>query len=73
MTKRRTPRTTRTNVVIDDALMHDAMEAGGFKTKREAVEAGLRLVARQKHYRYIQSLRGKLAWEGNLRAMRRDP
>jgi Arc/MetJ family transcription regulator len=72
MAKPRTPRTTRTNVVIDDALMQDAMEAGGFKTKRDAIEAGLRLVARQQHYRYIQSLRGKLKWEGDLRAMRRD-
>lgn len=71
MPKSRTARATRTNVVIDDALMHEAMEAGGFKTKREAIEAGLRLVARQKHYRYIQSLRGKLSWEGDLRAMRR--
>jgi Arc/MetJ family transcription regulator len=72
MPKSRAPRTTRTNVVIDDALMQEAMEAGGFKTKREAIEAGLRLVARQKHYRYVQSLRGKLKWEGDLRAMRRD-
>ena len=31
----------RTNIDIDDELMARAMEAGGFKTKREAVEEGL--------------------------------
>jgi Arc/MetJ family transcription regulator len=65
-------RATRTNIVIDEALIRDAMEAGGFKTKREAVEAGLRLLAQQKHYRYIRGLRGRLKWEGDLRAARRD-
>lgn len=65
-------RSTRTNIVIDEALIREAMEAGGFKTKRQAVEAGLRLLAQQKHYRYIRSLRGKLKWEGDLKATRRS-
>jgi len=72
MAKNRSARSTRTNVVVDDALMKEAMEAGGFKTKREAIEAGLRLLARQKHYAYIMSLQGKLHWRGDLDAMRRD-
>ncbi|MEY4732290.1 MAG: hypothetical protein RLZZ464_356 [Pseudomonadota bacterium] len=53
----------RTNIDIDDALMASAMEAGGFKTKREAVEAGLRLVARRKVYDGLLALRGKLQWD----------
>jgi Arc/MetJ family transcription regulator len=53
----------RTNIEIDDKLMADAMEAGGFKTKREAVEAGLRLVARRKVYDGLLALRGKLHWD----------
>ena len=32
----------RTNIVIDDKLMRDALRATGLKTKREAVEHGLR-------------------------------
>ena len=40
----------RTNIDIDDDLMAAAMAAGGFKTKREAVEEGLRLVSRRKVY-----------------------
>jgi len=53
----------RTNILIDDALMAAAMEAGGFKTKREAVEEGLRLVARRVAYQRIRAMRGKLQWD----------
>ncbi len=54
----------RTNIDIDDALMQQALAAGPFQTKREAVEAGLRLLARQAHYREVLKWRGKLLWEG---------
>jgi antitoxin ParD1/3/4 len=54
----------RTNIDIDDALMAKAMEAGPFKTKKDAVEAGLKLLARQAAYREILKWRGKLQWEG---------
>lgn len=53
----------RTNIVIDDALLDAAMKAGPFSTKRDAVEAGLRLLARQAAYKDILALRGKLRWE----------
>ena len=53
----------RTNIEIDDKLMQAAMEAGGHKTKREAVEAGLRLLARRKVYDGLLALRGKLQWD----------
>lgn len=52
----------RTNIEIDDALMQRALAAGPFKTKKEAVEAGLRLLERQAAYREIIRWRGKLAW-----------
>lgn len=61
----------RTNIDIDDALMQQALAAGPFQTKREAVEAGLRLLARQAHYREVLKWRGKLLWEGD--APRWDP
>ena len=51
----------RTNIVIDDKLMEATLKATGFKTKREAVEEGLRTL-----------LRGKYEWVGDLDAMRRD-
>lgn len=53
----------RTNIVIDDALMAAAMKAGGYKTKRDAVEEGLRLVARRAVYQNLRALRGKLHWD----------
>lgn len=53
----------RTNIEIDDALMAAAMEAGGFKTKKEAVEEGLRLVRRRQVYNGLLALRGKLQWD----------
>lgn len=53
----------RTNIDLDDELVAQAMKAGPFKTKKEAVDAGLRLLARQAAYREILALRGKLRWE----------
>ena len=55
----------RTNIDIDDSLMDKAMSAGPYKTKKDAVEAGLRLLARQAAYREILKWRGKLKWEGD--------
>jgi Arc/MetJ family transcription regulator len=55
----------RTNIEIDDALMSQAMKAGPYKTKKDAVEAGLKLLARQAAYREILKWRGKLNWEGD--------
>jgi len=55
----------RTNIDIDDALMSKAMQAGPYQTKKEAVEAGLKLLARQVAYREILKWEGKLKWEGD--------
>lgn len=62
----------RTNIVIDDQLMQQALVASGCRTKREAVEAGLRLLVRLKAQEHIRAARGKLPWDGDLEAMRRD-
>ncbi|MGN6654625.1 MAG: type II toxin-antitoxin system VapB family antitoxin [Rhodanobacter sp.] len=62
----------RTNIVIDDALMRDAMKASGLKTKREAVELGLQTLVRLKRQRQIKTLRGKVQWQGDLEKLRTD-
>jgi Arc/MetJ family transcription regulator len=62
----------RTNIVIDDRLMRDALRASGVKTKREAVELGLRALVRLQQQSEIRNLRGKLEWKGDLDAMRKD-
>jgi Arc/MetJ family transcription regulator len=62
----------RTNIVIDDKLMRDTLRATGLKTKREAVEEGLRALLRLSKQAEIRQLRGKLRWQGDLDAMRSD-
>jgi len=62
----------RTNIVIDDRLMERAQALSGLQTKREAVEEGLRLLVRLKEQERIREARGKLPWDGDLDAMRRD-
>jgi Arc/MetJ family transcription regulator len=62
----------RTNIVIDDDLMTDVLAATGIKTKRQAVETGLRLLLRLARQQEIRTLRGELDWEGDLERMRTD-
>ena len=62
----------RTNIVIDDRLMRETLRATGLKTKREAVDLGLRTLLRLSRQGEIRRLRGKLNWQGDLDAMRSD-
>ncbi len=62
----------RTNIVIDDALMGEAMLLSNLKTKKAVVENGLRLLVRIKKQEKIRGLRGKLKWDGDLEEMRAD-
>ncbi len=62
----------RTNVVIDDELMNGALKASGLKTKKDAIEAGLKLLVKFKQMSKIRKYRGKLKWSGNLNDMRID-
>ena len=62
----------RTNIVHAERLVGQAMQLSGAKTKREAVDLALReLVARRTVYRALRRLKGKLPWEGDVRAWRR--
>lgn len=61
----------RTNIEIDDKLMSDALKATGLKTKKEAVELGLKALIMLKRQEQIKRFRGKLQWSGNLEEMRR--
>ena len=65
-------RTMRTNIVIDDELMNEAMTLSQIKTKKAVVETGLKLLVQIKKQEKIKSLRGKLKWDGDLNAMRSD-
>jgi len=60
----------RTNIVIDDELMENALKMTGLRTKREAVELGLKTLIKLKKQEQIRRFRGKLPWKGDLEKMR---
>jgi len=62
----------RTNIVIDTQLMNDALKASGARTKKEAVELGLRTLVKLSRQAKVKEWRGKLAWSGDIAVMRRD-
>ena len=62
----------RTNIIIDDELMNEAMTLSRLKTKKAVVETGLKLLVKIKKQERIKSLRGKLRWDGDLDEMRLD-
>ena len=62
----------RTNIVIDDKLMEEALALSGLRTKRAAVEAGLKLLVRFSRQTKVKKFRGKLEWTGDLDRMRSD-
>jgi Arc/MetJ family transcription regulator len=57
----------RTNIVIDDRLMRETLRETGLKTKRDAVEEGLRMLQSK-----VRRFRGKFQWKGDLDATRTD-
>ena len=61
---------TRISVEIDDHLMRQAMRVGKGQTKRDIVEAGLRLLVQVHGQAGVRRLRGKVRWEGNLEESR---
>jgi Arc/MetJ family transcription regulator len=62
----------RTNVVLNDELMATALKLSGLKTKKDAIEEGLKLLVQVKCQKKIKRFRGKLKWSGNLDEMRLD-
>ena len=60
----------RTNIVIDDELMKQVMKLTGLRTKREAVEMGLKVLLKLRKQENIKTLRGRLVWDGDLDELR---
>lgn len=60
----------RTNIVIDDQLMAEALKISGYETKKEAVEQGLKLLVQRSKQQELRKLRGHIKWEGDLDEMR---
>jgi Arc/MetJ family transcription regulator len=62
----------RTNIEIDDKLMSSALKATGARTKREAVELGLKTLIQLRAQERARELKGKITWKGDLESMRTD-
>jgi len=62
----------RTNIVIDDRLITEAMRLSGARTKRQAVEESLRLMVRLKRQEKVRKLRGRMRWTADIGAMRAE-
>ena len=62
----------RTNVVLDQELIDEALALTGLKTKRAVIEEALRTLTRLKRQENVRALRGQLHWEGDLDKLRTD-
>lgn len=60
----------RTNVVLDDKLVAEAMRLTGLQTKRGVIDHALKELIRRQQQRRLLELRGRVKWEGNLSKMR---
>ena len=56
----------RTNIDIDDILMREAQKASGHATKKQTVEAALRLIIKLRRQREVDAAFGKYRWRSNL-------
>jgi Arc/MetJ family transcription regulator len=63
----------RTNMVIDESLLQEALAATGVRTKREVIELGLKTLIQLKRQEAIKAFRERLLWEGNLETLRTTP
>ena len=55
----------RISVEIDDNLIRTALKLSGFKTRKKAIEEGLKLLVQVSRHKNVRSFRGKLEWTGN--------
>jgi Arc/MetJ family transcription regulator len=62
----------RTNLVLDEALLEEAVRMSGERTYSRTVERALSEFVRRARAGKILDLAGSGAWEGDLRVMRGD-
>ncbi|MCI5150414.1 MAG: type II toxin-antitoxin system VapB family antitoxin [Candidatus Electrothrix sp. MAN1_4] len=62
----------RTNIVVDDSLMAEAMRLSCIKTKKGVIDQALKLLVQVKRQEAVRQLKGRLHWEGDLKKMRTD-
>jgi len=59
-----------TNLALDDTLVAEAKELGGYRTKREAVNAALEEYVRHRKQLKVLDLFGQIEWEEDYDILR---
>jgi Arc/MetJ family transcription regulator len=62
---------SRTNVVLDDALVAKCQQSTGIKTRRALISHALEELLRHKRQKKVLELKGTVRWEGDLAAWRK--
>lgn len=62
----------RTNLVLDEQILREAVQALGVKTYSAAVNKALEEVVRRKKVEGLKTFFGSGIWQGNLSEMRED-
>ncbi len=63
---------SRTNIELDDTLVHKARKLTRLKTKREIVDRALELLVRSETRKGILRFYGSGVWKGDLKTTRRN-
>jgi Arc/MetJ family transcription regulator len=62
---------TRTNVVLDEVLVEECRQLTGIPTQRSLIDHALRELLRHGRQKKVLELKGRISWQGDLRAWRR--
>jgi Arc/MetJ family transcription regulator len=62
----------RTNIEISDKKIAEVMKILGTTTKKDTVDSAFDEIIRMNKQRRMLEMRGKIKWEGDLDAWRRD-
>ena len=63
---------SRTNIVLDDALVANCQKTTGIKTRRALVDHALKELLRHERQKKILKLKGAIGWEGDLATWRKQ-
>jgi len=61
-----------TNIDLDDELVKQAMKLSGCRSKKQVIHVALKDFVIRKKRKEILKLEGKVHWEGDLDAWRKD-
>ena len=63
--------TIRTNIVVDQDLVNEALEISGLNSRRELIHHALTELVRREKQKQLLALQGKVAWDGDLDELRK--